>query len=61
MLRNNLTHRYTYAYISYYMRNCVTLYKYINKNKGLASYAGCYAAVTHWPWSYACVTGGALS
>jgi hypothetical protein len=57
MLRNNLTHSHTYGYMCMYMRNCVTLYKYIRKNKGLESYAWSYASVTQ---SYACVTGEAL-
>jgi hypothetical protein len=49
MLRNIITHPLLYVYISHICVTCVTLYKYMNKNKQLRCYACCYAGVTHWP------------
>jgi hypothetical protein len=61
MLRNNITSLLHIGYISYICVTCVSLYKYINKNKGLASYTRGYTEGYTLPRGLHCVTGGALS
>jgi hypothetical protein len=61
MLRNNVTEALSYTYISPYLCNCVTVYKYINNNKGLAGYTGGYTSVTQRLQRLHCVTGEALT
>lgn len=61
MLRNNITHALTRTALSHICVTCVTMYKYMNKNKGLAGYTSRYTGVTHQPRQLHCVTGEALS
>jgi hypothetical protein len=60
MLRNNLTNTFLmWGYVCICV-TCVTLYKYMNKNKGLAGYTRGYTRVTQWPQRLHCVPGEVL-
>jgi hypothetical protein len=57
MLRNIITMALTRGYIFYICVQCVQLYKYIRKYKGLDLYTWLYTGCTHFTAGPRCVQG----